>query len=604
MEEIIKKVKVKIGLEIHQQLNTRKLFCRCEGGISEDKPDYIIERVFSLSESEMREYDIAARMELMKGKKIVYECYHKYNCLIDIDEEPPIGPNEDALLEALKIALALNMDIPDELHVMRKIIIDGSLPSGFQRTILVGRNGYIEVNGKRVGIATLCLEEESGRKVYEDNEKIVFRLDRLGIPLIEISTKPDIDSPELAMEVAKYLGLLLRSFNVRRGLGTIRQDINVSIEGGARIELKGVQDLRDIPKIIEYEIIRQYNAINFISKKLKKIKISDIMDITNLFTNTSSKLIKSLIKKGYRIFCFKIENAKGLFSFKIQPNKTFGKEVAEYVATYSYVKGIIHRDELPNYGITSEEVKQIENVLKVREEDNFIIFACRSEDKDFIYNLIIERLNHYKQGVFPEVRKINEDCTSTYLRPLPTKARMYPETDIPPIRIDRELLEKAKKEMPILFWEKHSLLEKYIKEKKKVEKIILDGYDDLLLELLEKYKEYANIIVKYFYDLSKRLNKKLDIRDADIIMNAFVSGKIEKEAIELIVKEYKMGENINELINRYKKLSEKEVRRMVRDMLMKGFSVRDVMRALRGRYNMKELVSIVEDEKRNIKANI
>ncbi len=604
MVETIKKVKVKIGLEIHQQLNTRKLFCRCEGGISEDKPDYVIERIFSLSESEMGEYDIAARMELMKGKKIVYECYHKYDCLIDIDEEPPIGPNKDALLEALKIALALNMNIPDELHVMRKIIIDGSLPSGFQRTILVGRDGYIEVNGKKIGIATLCLEEESGRKIYEDREKIVFRLDRLGIPLIEISTKPDIDNPELAMEVAKYLGLLLRSFNVRRGLGTIRQDINVSIEGGARIELKGVQDLRDIPKIIEYEIIRQHNIVNFISKKLKRIKTSDVVDITDLFTNTSSKLIKSLIEKNYRIFCFKIKNAKGLFSFEIQPKKTFGKEIAEYVATYSYVKGIIHRDELPNYGITSEEVKQIENKLKVSKEDNFIIFVCKDKDKDFIFNLITERLNQYKGGVFPEVRKINKDCTSTYLRPLPTRARMYPETDIPPIRIDKRLIEEAKKEMPVLFWEKYNLLKKYVREKKKIEKIILDGYDDLLLNLLEKYAEYANMIVKYFYDFSKRLNKKLDIRDAIIIMNAFLSRKIEKEAVELIVKEYEISKNINELINKYKKLSEEEVRKRVRDMLIKGFSVRDIMRSLRGRYNMKKLVDIIEDEKRKIKTNI
>ncbi|MBU2459350.1 MAG: Glu-tRNA(Gln) amidotransferase subunit GatE [Nanoarchaeota archaeon] len=258
-----KELGLKCGLEIHQQLNSdTKLFCRCPSVLRKDEPDFLIRRKLHAVAGESGEVDVAAAYQTSLGKEFEYQCYHDVTCLVELDEEPPREINRDALKIALQISILLNAKIIPLTQIMRKTVVDGSNTSGFQRTILIARDGWVETEEGRVGIETICLEEDSARIVSSgDSATNVFKLDRLGIPLIEIATKPDIKNPEQAKEVALHLGEILRSCNVRRGLGTIRQDVNLSVKNGERIELKGFQDIRNIESAIEKEVGRQVGLV-------------------------------------------------------------------------------------------------------------------------------------------------------------------------------------------------------------------------------------------------------------------------------------------------------------------------------------------------------
>jgi len=252
------KLGFKAGLEIHQQLDTNKLFCSCPSVLRDDPHDILIRRKLRSVAGESGTVDIAAKHESLKNNEFIYEGYSDSTCAVEFDEEPPHELNKKALNITLQICKLLKCNIVDELQVMRKIVVNGSNTSGFQRTVLVGYNGLLETSKGIVKILSVCLEEDSARKISETKDSITYRLDRLGIPLVEIATAPDIKSPEHCKEAAEKLGMILRSTGkVKRGLGTIRQDVNVSIKKGARVEIKGFQDLRTMPNVIEHEIERQ-----------------------------------------------------------------------------------------------------------------------------------------------------------------------------------------------------------------------------------------------------------------------------------------------------------------------------------------------------------
>ncbi len=265
----LKNLDLKIGLECHQQLDTGKLFCKCPCIIKDDQPDFTIKRYLRASASELGEMDAAALYELQKGKYFIYQGYNESNCLHDIDEYPPEELNKKALESALQVALLLNAKPVDVIQFMRKVVIDGSNVSGFQRTALVAINGYIETSEGKISIPTICLEEEAAKKIEDTNEYRIYNISRLCIPLIEIATGPEIKSSKGAKEAAEKIGMILRSVKgMKRGLGSIRQDINLSIKGHPRVEIKGFQDLKSIPKVAEYEIKRQLNA----RKKKQRLK--------------------------------------------------------------------------------------------------------------------------------------------------------------------------------------------------------------------------------------------------------------------------------------------------------------------------------------------
>ena len=304
MELDYKSLGFKCGIEIHQQLDTHKLFCSCPSEIREDEPDIIVKRKMRAVAGEIGDVDPAALHEFLRGREFVYQAYSDTNCLVELDEEPPHPLNEEALDIALEISLLLNARPVDELQVMRKTVIDGSNTSGFQRTILIAMDGYLDTEMGKIGIPTICLEEDAARKIEEKKDVTVYRLDRLGIPLIEICTTPDIKSPGHAREVAEKLGMILRATGkVKRGLGTIRQDLNVSIKDGGRIEIKGVQDLRLIKNVLRREVERQLMLIKIKEELLKRgIREDDLksefFDVTSVFENTRSGVIAKILENG------------------------------------------------------------------------------------------------------------------------------------------------------------------------------------------------------------------------------------------------------------------------------------------------------------------
>jgi glutamyl-tRNA(Gln) amidotransferase subunit E len=373
---------LRAGIEIHQELNTdSKLFCRCTPELTQEDPDFIIRRNFRPVLGEMGEFDKAMLVEYQKGLSIQYQGYDAYSCSYEIDETPPFEMDRRSLEIGIILCLMFHMSPIRELHVCRKNYLDGSVPCGFQRTTIFGLNGYIEIDNKKYGVNTLCVEEDAARKIeYDEKNKIItYRLDRLGIPLVEIVTDPDMNTPEEFEKVAFNLGLLLRSSGfVKRGLGTIRQDINVSIRSGSRVEIKGVQKLDWIQPLIDNEIERQLNLVK-IKEEMKKrgLKKSNFnikpIELTEIFKQTKFNPLKNAIKNKQKVMGIKLPKMKDLLGIKVQNEKSFGKEIAEKLKSITGLKGLIHSDEdLKKYKITDKEVSAIEKKLKMDEKDLFI----------------------------------------------------------------------------------------------------------------------------------------------------------------------------------------------------------------------------------------
>ncbi len=419
------KVGFKSGLEIHQQLDTKKLFCNCPSILRQDEPDFIIQRKLHAVAGESGEIDVAAKHEAEKEKNFVYEGYNT-TCLVELDEMPPYEINQDALKIALQIAVFLNATILSITQIMRKTVIDGSNTSGFQRSVLIARDGWIITKTGRVGIQSICLEEDAARIIERKKDSAIYRLDRLGIPLVEIATDPDMKDAEQVKEVALYLGQILRSCKVKRGIGTIRQDLNLSIKNGDRVEIKGFQDPAMMIKTINSEIERQ----------------------------------QLIIQSGKR--------------------------------------------------------------------------------------------------VFGEVRNALADGTTEFLRPMPGAARMYPETDLPLLKISRDLINEVKKELPQLRedlekdLEKIGLNEEMIKLLFKQNKI--DEFKELMNILNEPIlvakillifpKEIAAHKKKTGEEVQKILNKEI----LNFIAESVHNGKLSKEHIKQVMTRIVTGEDFNKAI--------------------------------------------------------
>jgi len=464
----------KSGLEIHQQLDTKKLFCNCPSLLRQDEPDFIVNRNLHVVAGESGEVDIAAKHEAEKERNFVYEGYNT-TCLVELDEMPPYEINKDALKIALQIAIFLNAKIFPITQIMRKTVIDGSNTSGFQRTVLIARDGWIVTKSGRVGIESIGLEEDAARIVEKKKESVIFRLDRLGIPLIEIATAPDMKSPEHVKEVAMYIGKVLRSCQVKRGIGTIRQDINMSIRGGNRIEIKGFQDPAMMVKTIDNEINRQ------------------------------SLLLKS------------------------------GKHIREEV-----------RNALPN------------------------------GDTEF-------------------------------LRPLPGAARMYPETDLPLLKISRDLINEVKKTLPQLRedaekdFEKIGLNQEMIQilfKQNKIEEFkellnILNEPIFIAKVLLVFPKEIASHEKKSTEEIEEKLNKDIILS----VIEAVKKKKISREQVKKVLERIVLGEMVEEALE-FKKLeagtTEEKILKVIREKpgLSANAYMGLVMKELKG-INAREVFEII-----------
>ncbi len=337
----------------------------------------------------------------------------------------------------LEIAQLLDMSVVDQVNVMRKIVVDGSNTTGFQRSMLVANDGAIETSAGPVGIEDMLLEEESCQRVEETADGVRFSLDRLGIPLVEIGTKPDISSPEQAREAAERIGMLLRSTGkVKRGLGTIRQDVNVSIEEGARIELKGVQSLDDIDDLVRNEVRRQVELLDIADELAgRDAAVGEPQDVTGVFEDTESGVIEGALSSGGEVQGLLLSGFDGLVGREIQPDRRLGTELSDHAKRHG-AGGIFHTDELPAYGVTEAEVEALRDAVGAGPEDAVAIVADDPETAELAIDAVAERAETALEGVPEETRDANEDATSRYLRPLPGAARMYPETDVPPVEPD------------------------------------------------------------------------------------------------------------------------------------------------------------------------
>ena len=430
----------KCGLEIHQQLEGKKLFCECPTLNSDKEADMKVERKLRAVAGETGEFDVAAEFEMSKNRKFLYESNSEDTCLVEYDEEPPHLLSKQALETTINVALLLNAKIVDEIQVMRKTVVDGSNVSGFQRTALVAMGGFIETSLGKVKIPVICLEEEAAQKLEEGKDFVRYKLDRLGIPLIEIATSAEIKNPEHAKEVAGHIGMVLRSVeNVKRGLGTIRQDVNISIDGGARTEVKGFQDLRSIPKIIEYEVRRQTKLIN--------------------------------------------------------------------------------------------------------------------EGKNLV----------------PEVRKAEADFTTSFLRPLPGAARLYPETDVLPAKVDKNYLNKLRKNLPKLLTEKvDEFARKYRISNDLAKELIENKLFEVFVKRFSKIEPVAiaNALINIPKEIKTRFNldsSKLNDNDFEEILNYLNQEKIAKEAvIDLLIKKIK---NEKIYLSNFETVSEKELENEIKKII-------------------------------------
>ncbi|MEM3362723.1 MAG: Glu-tRNA(Gln) amidotransferase subunit GatE [Thermoplasmatales archaeon] len=521
---------IKIGLEIHFQVKGRKLFCSCPAEEDRSNLGTFVRRLTVVS-GEKADSDVTAVQEAMKNRFFEY-IISSNSCLVEMDEEPPHIPGDETISAAVLISMMLDCTIVDNINFMRKIVIDGSNTSGFQRTGIVGINGLFKYNEREIGIATVTLEEEACRKIKEEDGKVIYSLDRLGIPLIEISTEPDIRSPREAREVAERIGLTVRrSGMIRREVSSIRQDLNISLNGGSRVEIKGVQSLSQIEKVLEREIERQKSLIK-ISQILKLRDVNAHLipyDLTDSDFFLGSSIISKARREGKRIIAFKLAGLAGLLN-----NGEFrlGLEIADRLKAQG-IGGIIHSDEIPAYGISEEDKSRLFSKFGCGTYDAFGILAIREDEKEKALKIIEMRITDALNGVPAETRAAVEDRTR-FLRPLPGSSRMYPETDVPIIKMNEDYLRNIASKIPSTPEERKKYLESLGVPAQEAEASIKKGYDDVLEDFI---REFGNpkLCAKFLSVIFS--SEKKDIQLGSFLMERYKLGNIPQDAIEQLYSE-------------------------------------------------------------------
>ena len=616
---------LKVGLEVHQELATsHKLFCFCPPRLFREEPEYTFLRRLRPTQSELGEVDPAALFEFQQGKTILYEASRETDCLVEMDEEPPGPLNPEAVDICLAVALMMGSRPVDEIHVMRKTVIDGSNTTGFQRTCVIALGGEILVDGKQIGIEQICLEEDAARKTGESGALSRYRIDRLGIPLIEISTAPVIRSPEEARRVALAIGRVLRATGrVMRGLGSIRQDVNISIREGALIEIKGVQQLELVSKVVEYEVQRQRRLLE-IREELHRRGVSkgdlreEFFDITEIFSETKSRVLRSSIKRGGRVYALTLPNFAGLVGREICPGRRLGTEMADRAKFWGRIRGIFHTDELPSYGITAEEVAELRRAVGAGKEDVVVIVSGEPQRCRDALKAVLERAAEAIECVPSETRGPNPDGTTHYMRPRPGAARMYPETDVVPVPITSERLERIRGFLPEMPEEKLSSLRREFNLNRKLAVQLLDSdYLDLFESICRETEVTASVVAVTLTETLKSLRREgveIEALSEKTLREIFISlhrGLMVKESIPDVLSwladnpEATALDAIKAL--GLELLSQEELWEIIRDKVMEredlarrmglkaiGPLMGVVMREVRGRARAGEVRSLVE----------
>jgi glutamyl-tRNA(Gln) amidotransferase subunit E len=606
---------MKAGLEVHQQLATGKLFCECPAEFSEEVLGSFARRLRAAG-GEDRGIDAAASFQASRGLRYRYEVVPTC-CLVEMDEEPPHPLNGEALDTALTLALLLNAHPMDEVLVMRKIVVDGSNTSGFQRTALIATDGSLEVGGRRISVISICLEEDAARKVKESEEEVTYRLDRLGIPLVEIATGPDIRSGLEAREVAQEIGALLRATRrVRRGIGTIREDVNVSTEGGHRIEIKGVQELRKIQEYVDGEVARQTFLLT-VRDELRRRKASvpgrPPIEVSELCSGIASGPLAESPRAPRVVLAVGLPGFGGLLRSPTGTEERLGRELADQARAVG-LRGLLHSDELPGYGFDAERVAEVRRRLTLGPEDAFVLVSDRLRERaERALHRVLDRARAALEGIPGETRDPLPDGRTRYSRPLPGRDRMYPETDVAPIAIPAERLARLRRSLPERPEALRARLERTHGLPSEVVRQIVYSDDEEAFEELTRRGHDASLVVRLLLQELPAASAPAPGRPAfvptlevlDALLKAVESGRFAKEGIAVVLSALadsapsldaaieRAGlsgftlEDLSSLIERVVRSNEEVVRRRGDE----AFSplMGDVMKEVRGRRDGREV---------------
>jgi len=464
-----KAIGLKSGLEIHQQLLTeRKLFCRCPAGRYNDRVDAKVLRHMRPTLSELGEYDGTALMEFKTKKNIIYMMERGTVCTYEMDDTPPFEMNREAIDIGLEIALALGCKIVGEIHVIRKQYLDGSIPTGFQRTAILGVDGEIPFRGRKIGVIQLSVEEDSCREVSDVGHDITFRTDRLSMPLVEVVTHPHMVTPEEVAAVTKFLGRIMRSTHrVRRGAGASREDVNVSATGGTRIEIKGVPSISFIPALVGNEALRQRSLLELRDELAAAGMTADGLkhqsfDMAHLFKETRSGAIADALSRGHVVKAVRIDGMRRAMTQPVGPSWSFAEEIAgrvRVIACLDEPPVIIHQNNYLAAGVSGEEWRAVRRRLRAKADDAVILVRGPLADVECALREIVDRARELFGGVPSETRQVRRDGGTDFERILPGPDRMYPDTDSAPIPVPESWLTEIKGRMGPPIWEIDARLE-------------------------------------------------------------------------------------------------------------------------------------------------
>jgi glutamyl-tRNA(Gln) amidotransferase subunit E len=545
-EDDYKKIGFKSGLEIHQQLYTdKKLFCRCPAGKYSKEYDAEILRHMRPTLSEMGVYDGTALMEFKTKKNIIYHIKRETVCTYEMDDTPPFLINEDALDIAIGIGMLYNCNIVDELHIARKQYLDGSIPTGFQRTAIYALDGWIPYKDRKVKIVQMSIEEDSCREVSDIGHERVYLTDRLGMPLIETVTEPAMRTPQEAAEVAWQCSKLVRSTHkVRRGMGAAREDVNVSVEGGTRVEIKGVPQITMIPLLTYNEAMRQWNLLR-LKEELKRRGITpetfkaDYFDVTNLLKKAHYVPLKNAVDSGMKLRAVVLKGFKDLLHWETQTDTYFSKEISDrirVIACLTNIPNIIHSDGKSDT-ITSSDWLKVKKFTNAADSDTMVIVWGSETDVQTAVKEIIIRAKEATIGIPSETRQALSDGTNGFERILPGADRMYPDTDLPPKKIIGERLDKIKTWLPEQFWKRIDWYKKLGIPEDTIEELSVSQYAELFKKAVTDWKVNPITAAVFLIQYPKRLKKYgiLDewLNDEQLkgVLKSYAEGKIPKDSL-------------------------------------------------------------------------
>ena len=540
------------GMEIHQQLFTHeKLFCNCPAGLYSNKYNAEVLRHMRPTLSELGEYDGTALMEFKTKKEIVYRLHKESVCTYEMDDTPPFLVNQKAIDIAIEIALMLNSSIVDEMHIARKQYLDGSIPTGFQRTAIIGVGGWIPYKDRKIRIIQLSCEEDSCREVSDVGHTITFKTDRLGMPLIEAVTYPDMKTPWEAAEVVERIGRIFRvTEKVRRGMGSVRQDVNVSIKGGTRIEIKGVPRIGNIPALVHIEALRQ-KALLEIKDEFQKRGIHkenleyEERDVTGILKHSKLEQFKKAIKNGHHIRGIKLCGMADILNHPTQPDINFDRELAgrvRVIACLDEPPYIFHTDNYRLYDGYRKDLRKLRKVFKAGSQDVIVLVWGPKEDTITGTQEIRLRILDAMDGIPSETRQPFPDGTTDFERILPGPDRMYPDTDLPPTKIDDERLDRIKSTMNDYPWSREERYLKYGVPKETAYRLAISPramlFDRIEKELKVDMKLVGITLMQTLKSLKRAGFNGKALPDERIfrIFQLLEAGKFYREAIPYILK--------------------------------------------------------------------